>query len=48
MYAGNNEVYAYEVDVSRSIARTKKGKRPPSKELLVSSFNLDVLGMVRV
>lgn len=48
MYAGNNKVYAYEVDVSRSIARTNKGKRPPSKELLVSSFNLDILGMRRV
>ena len=45
MYAGNGKVFAYEVDVSRSIARTKEGKRPPSKELVVSSFSLDVLGM---
>jgi DNA adenine methylase len=48
MYAGNADVFAYEVDVSRAIAKTKKGKRPPSKELLVSSFNLDELGMKRV
>lgn len=48
MYAGNGKVFSYEVDVSRAIAKTKKGKRPPSKELLVSSFNLDELGMKRV
>lgn len=48
MYAGNADVFAYKVDVSRAIAKTKKGKRPPSKELLVSSFNLDELGMKRV
>tara|TARA_A100001011_G_scaffold393036_1_gene481923 strand:+ start:398 stop:1471 length:1074 start_codon:yes stop_codon:yes gene_type:complete len=48
MYAGNGKVFAYEVDVSRAIAKTKEGKRPPSKELLVSSFNLDELGMKRV
>jgi len=48
MYAGTADVFAYEVDVSRAIAKTKKGKRPPSRELLVSSFNLDELGMKRV
>lgn len=48
MYAENKKVFAYEVDVSRAIAKTKEGKRPPSKELLVSSFNLDALGMRRV
>ena len=48
MYAGNGKVFSYEVDVSRAIAKTKKGKRPPSKELLVSSFKLDELGMIRV
>ena len=48
MYTGNTDVFAYEVDVSRAIAKTNKGKRPPSKELLVSSFNLDELGMKRV
>lgn len=48
MYAGNDKVFAYEVEVSRAIAKTKKGKRPPSKELIVSSFNLDILGMNRV
>jgi len=48
MYAENKKVFAYEVDVSRAIAKTKEGKRPPSKELLVSSFNLDTLGMKRV
>ena len=48
MYAENKKVFAYEVDVSRAIAKTKEGKRPPSKELLVSSFNLDELGMKRV
>ena len=48
MYSGNADVFAYEVDVSRAIAKTKEGKRPPSKELLVSSFNLDTLGMKRV
>ncbi len=48
MYAENKKVFAYEVDVSRAIAKTKEGKRPPSKELLVSSFNLDALGMKRV
>ena len=48
MYAENKKVFAYEVDVSRSIAKTKEGKRPPSKEHLVSSFNLDALGMRRV
>ena len=40
MYAENKNIFAYEVDVSRSIAKTEKGKRLPSKELLVSSFNL--------
>ena len=48
MYARNNSVFAYEVEVSRSIAKTNKGKRPPSKELLVSSFNLDDLGLKKV
>lgn len=48
MYAGNRKVFSYEVDVSRAIAKTKKGKRPPSKELIVSSFNLDELGMKKV
>lgn len=48
MYAESKKVFAYEVDVSRAIAKTKEGKRPPSKELLVSSFNLDALGMRRV
>lgn len=48
MYAKNKNVFAYEVDVTRSIAKTKKGKRPPSKELLVSSFDLDELGLKKV
>ena len=48
MYAQNKKVFAYEIDVSRAIAKTKEGKRPPSKELLVSSFNLDKLEMRRV
>ncbi len=48
MYAGSNKVFAYEVQVSRAIAKTTKGKRPPSKELLVSSFNLDALHLERV
>ena len=48
MYAKNKNVFAYEVDVSRAIAKTKKGKRPPSKELLVSSFKLEELGLERV
>ena len=48
MYAENKKVFAYEVNVSRAIAKTKEGKRPPSKELLVSSFNLDELEMKKV
>lgn len=48
MYAENKKVFAYEINVSRAIAKTKEGKRPPSKELLVSSFNIDSLGMKRV
>ena len=48
MYAKNKKVFAYEVDVSRAIAKTKAGKRPPSKELLVSSFSLDELAMKRI
>jgi DNA adenine methylase len=48
MYAKNKRVFAYEVDVSRAIAKTKEGKRPPSKELLVSSFSLDELEMKRI
>ena len=48
MYAENKKVFAYEVDVSRAIAKIKEGKRPPSKELLVSSFNLDELEMKKV
>lgn len=48
MYAKNKNVFAYEVDVTRSIAKTKKGKRPPAKELLVSSFDLDELGLKKV
>jgi DNA adenine methylase len=48
MYAKNNKAFAYEVDVSRAIAKIKEGKRPPSKELLVSSFNLSDLGMKRI
>ena len=48
MYAKNKNVFAYEVDVSRAIAKTKKGKRPPSKELLVSSFSLEELGLERI
>tara|TARA_A100001035_G_C27754050_1_gene488016 strand:- start:309 stop:1316 length:1008 start_codon:yes stop_codon:yes gene_type:complete len=47
-YANSNKVFAYEVQVSRAIAKTTKGKRPPSKELLVSSFNLDALHLERV
>lgn len=47
-YADNKNVFGYEVDVSRSIAKTTKGKRPPSKELLVSSFELDQLGLKRI
>ena len=47
-YANSKKVFAYEVMVSRAIAKTKKGKRPPSKELLVSSFNLDSLGLKKV
>ncbi len=47
-YANSNKVFAYEVQVSRAIAKTTKGKRPPSKELLVSSFNLDALHLDRV
>jgi len=48
MYAKNKKVFAYEVDVSRAIAKTKEGKRPPSKELLVSSFSLEELALDRV
>ena len=48
MYAENKKVFAYEINVSRAIAKTKEGKRSPSKELLVSSFNIDSLGMKRV
>ena len=48
MYAKNKKVFAYEVDVARAIAKTKEGKRPPSKELLVSSFSLEELALDRV
>ena len=48
MYAENKNIFAYEVDVSRSIAKTEKGKRLPSKELLVSSFNLDDLHLEKI
>jgi len=47
-YANSKKVFAYEVMVSRAIAKTNKGKRPPSKELLVSSFSLDSLGLKKV
>ena len=48
MYAKNKKVFAYEVGVSRAIAKTKSGKRPPSKELLVSFFSLEKLALDRV
>ena len=52
-YAKNKNVYAYEVLVSRSISRTVQDKhgnvtRPKTSELLVSSFNLDSLGFIRI
>jgi DNA adenine methylase len=48
MYKQSKKVFAYEVGVSRAIAKIKEGKRPPSKELLVSSFNLKKLGLEKV
>lgn len=53
MYAENKNVFAYEVLVSRSISRTVQDKhgnvtRPKTSELLVSSFNLDSLGFIRI
>ena len=52
-YAKNKNVFAYEVFVSRSISRTVQDKhgnvtRPKTSELLVSSFNLDSLGFIRI
>ena len=52
-YQKNKNVYAYEVLVSRSISRTVQDKhgnvtRPKTSELLVSSFNLDSLGFIRI
>ncbi len=52
-YAKNKNVYAYEILVSRSISRTVHDKhgnvtRPKTSELLVSSFNLDSLGFIRI
>ena len=52
-YAKNKNVFAYEVFVSRSISRTVQDKhgnvtRPKTSELLVSSFDLDSLGFIRI
>lgn len=52
-YAKNKNVFAYEVLVSRSISKTVQDNqgnitRPKSRELLVSSFNLDSLGFIRI
>ena len=48
MYTQNKKVFTYEVNVSRAIAKIKEGKRPPSKELIISSFNLEKLGLERI
>lgn len=47
-YAKNKKVFAYEIMVSRAIAKMKEGKRPPTKELLVSSFDLGSLNFQRL
>ena len=47
IFLQNDEVYGYEVLVSKSI-NSKKTGRGKTSELLVSSFNLDELGLKRV
>ena len=45
---GTKNTFAYEVMVARNIAPTQNNTRPKVSEIMVSSFNLDNLGLSRV